>query len=222
MPSASETISINGHQISFGRIVGEVLHADRSFETRVEGSGGGGWVGPNGGYIGETKVSSHASQHQKVFIRTDSGSEESFDFKNWNLSVRPGSRVALITCPDPNTGTLSVMATRNLDTGEESWQDVRSWAQRRGLLGGGMRVWPSGVVALALGGAFTLFASYARMRSGTTPYNASDFLLVIGIVFVPAVIIEWFIAIALGVGDAEPRRIQELLTGFLRTGQMTR
>ena len=222
MPSSSETISINGYQICFGRIVGRVLHADRSFETHVEGSGGGGWVGPNGGYIGETKVSSHTSQHHKVFIRTDSGSEEAFDFKNWNLSVRPGSRVALITCPDPNTGTLAVMGTRNLDTGEESWQDVRSWAQRRGLLGGGMRVWPSGVVALALGGAFTLFASYARMRSGTTPYNASDFLLVIGIVFVPAVIIEWFIAIALGVGDAEPRRIQELLTGFLRTGQMTR
>ena len=222
MPSASETISINGHQISFSRIVGQVLHADWSFETSVEGSGGGGWVGPNGGYIGETKVSSHVSQHQKVFIRTDSGSEEAFDFNNWNLSVRPGSRVALITCSDPNTGTLTVLAARNLDTGEESWRDVRYWAQRRGLLGGGMRVWPSGVVALAVGGAFTLFASYARIRSGTTPYNASDFLLAIGFVFVPAVIIEWFIATALRMGDGEPRRIQELLTGFMRTGQMTR
>lgn len=148
------------------RVVGQVLHADRSFETTVDGSGGGGWVGPNGGRVGDVTISSHASEHQRVFIRTNAGHEESFDFRNWSLSVRPGSRLALVTCVGPDARTQIVLATRNLDTGEEQWQDIRAWAQRRGLLGGQMRVWPSALVAVALGGSFALVASHARASAG--------------------------------------------------------
>jgi len=218
MPNPTETININGREVLVRRVVGQVLHAERSFETTVEGSGGGGWVGPNGGQVGDVTVSSHASEHQKVFIRTNAGHEESFDFRDWNLSVRPGSQLALITFVESDERTQVVLATRNLDTGEEQWRDIRGWAQRRGLLGGKMRVWPSALIALLLGGSFVLVASYARARAGAAPYDFSDFLLASGIAFVPAVVIEWFLAILTRVGDGEPQRIRGLLESYLRDG----
>ena len=218
MPDTSEAINIDGSNVIVRRLVGEVLHSDRNFETHIAGSGGGGWVGPNGGYVSDAQVTSHATQHQKVFIRTDSGSEEAFDFSNWNLSVRPGSRLAMITCLESGGSVQSVLATRNLDTGEEKWLDVRQWAQKKGLLSGMMRVWPSALIALVLGGAFTLFATYARTRAGATSYNFSDFLLACAIAFVPAVVIEWLFVIILQGGAAEAQRIHGLLADYLRTG----
>jgi len=220
MPSSTETLNINGREVLVRRVVGHVLHADRSFETTVEGSGGGGWVGPNGGRVGDVTVSSHASEHQKVFIRTNAGQEESFDFRDWNLSVRPGSQLALITFVESDERTQVVLATRNLDTGEEQWRDIREWAQRRGLLGGQMRVWPSALAALLLGGSFVVVASCARASASASTYGFAGFLLASGIAFVPAVVIEWVLAILTRVGDGEPRRLQGLLQSYLRDGAM--
>ena len=112
----------------------------------------------------------------------------------------------------------TVLATRNLDTGEEKWQDVRRWARERGLLGGQMRVWPSVLIAIALGGSFTLFATYARTRAGATAYTFSDFLLACAIAFVPAVVVEWLFVMVLQSGAGEVQRIQGLLANYLRSG----
>ena len=79
-------------------------------------------------------------------------------------------------------------------------------------------MWPSALIAVLLGGSFALVASYARAHAGAAPYDFSDFLLASGIVFVPAVAIEWFLAILTRVGDGEPQRIRGLLESYLRDG----
>ena len=205
------------------RFEGQVLHADRQFETHVGSSGGGGSVGPHGGFVAAPQVASHSTDHQTVFVRSNDGVEQSFNLQNWNLPVRPGSRLALVWAGKAGDDNGAILGARNLDSGEERWRDVHQWARSQGLLPGKMRVWPSLLAAVFLGAAFLGVMSYASGRvSGTSHQNLlSDLLLATGVAFVPTIVIEWIAVVFIRVIDDEHRRIADLLQGYLRSGSFS-
>ena len=222
MSSTQESLITSAGEAWLRRFEDRVLDANRAFETRVSSTAGGGWVGPNGGYVASPQVSSHTVDHQTIFVRADDGTEQSFELRDWNLPVRPGSRIAVIWGARKGMGTGPFLGVRNLDTGEERWRDVRQWAQDQGLLSGRMRVWPSVLIAALLGGAFTAMSIFARGHAPGSgdPERFSAFLLATGITFVPVFVVEWLFAIAMRVGDGEPQRIREMLSGYLSSGAL--
>ena len=220
LSSTKESLVTSGGKAWLCRFEGQVLHADRSFETHVSSSGGGGSVGPGGGYVAAPQLSSQTTDHQTIFVRAKDGTERSFEWRDWNLPVRPGSTVAVVWGGRNGTEVGPFLGARNLDTGEERWRDVQQWARNQGLLSGKMRVWPSLLVAGMLGGAFTLLVAFARAHAsgaGDSEHFAG-FLLATAIALVPVVILEWLFAIAIRVGDVEHQRIQRRLSGHLLTG----
>ena len=214
MNDAQQTFTASGGDAWLCRFAGEVLHADRVFETHVSSSGGGGSVGPNGGYVHAPQLNSETTDHQTVFVRAEDGTEQSFEWRNWNLPVRPGSKVAVIWGAKRGEGNGSFLAARNFDTGEERWKDVRLWARGQALLSGKMRGWPSLLIAILLAGMFAGVGAF----SGGLIDPISVFLGTTVIAFVPILIVEWIIVIMFRAGDDEHKRIHELLAGYLRTG----
>ena len=224
MASDLETIEASGGTAWACRFEGQVLQADRRFETHVSSRGGGGAVGPHGGYLDAPQVTSHTTDHQTIFVRSVDGVERSFNLQNWNLPVRPGSRLALVWAGRAGDDNGAVLGARNLDSGEERWRDVHLWARGQGLLPGKLRVWPALLSAVLLGGAFVAFASYAiphapGPRSGNQNLSA-DLLLATGIAFVPAIVVEWMAVLIMRANDDEHRRIADLLQTYLHTGGM--
>lgn len=216
MTTVQELTFANGRKARITRIEGEVLHADRQHSLHVTSRGGGGMVGPHGGYVAAPTVTSQTTEHETIFLRLADGSETSLWFRNWSVPVRPGSRLAVILAAPGTSSEEAILAARNMDTGEERWTDVRDWAQGHGLLGGKMRVWPSALIAALGAGAFVNLRAFALAKQGVQVDLLSDWLLAAGIVFIPTVIVEWVIAIAVRATDGEAARIAEQLTVSLR------
>ena len=222
MTADERTLEASGGQAWVRRFEGVVLHADRREEMQVTAVGGGGMVGPRGGYVAPPQVESTSVQHQTVFVRDDRGREESFELQDWNVPVRPGSRLAIVWGSRLGNERGSFLAVRNIDTGDERWRDIRTWARGQRLLAGSMLFWPSALAALVLGLSFMAMASFARTRALSLggPNFSSDLALASAIAFVPAFVVEWLVMVSFRVGDDEHLRIEAALKGFLRSGKM--
>lgn len=218
MTGIRDLVLSNGRTVRIERIEGEVLHADRQYGLHVSSSGGGGLVGPQGGFVAAPTLTSESSEYQEMFLRLSDGTERSLRFRNWSVPVRPGNRIAALLSKPTNGADELVLAVRNMDIGAERWMDVRQWAQDRGLLSGKMRVWPSALIAALIGAAFVGLRTVALAKQGVRTEPVTDWMLVSGIAFVPILLVEWLIAIVLRATDGEPERVAAELTQFLRSG----
>lgn len=222
MTAGQETLATSGGQAWVRRFEGVVLRADRREEMQVTAVGGGGMVGPRGGNVAPPQVELRSVLHQTVFVRDDRGREESFELQDWNVPVRPGSRLAIVWGSRWGNETGSFLAVRNMDTGDERWRDIRIWARGQRLLAGSMLFWPSALAALILGLSFMAMASFARTHALSLggPTFSSDLALASTIAFVPAIVVEWLVIVSFRVGDDEHLRIEAALKEYLRGGKM--
>ena len=109
------------------QVTGEVKHTDRAFETIVRSSGGGGSVGPNGGYVSAPRLDSTSVAHQNLFVRDDSGAEHSFAWSGWTLPVRSGNRVSVMWGGPKGANEGKYLAAANLDTGDTRENKKGMW-----------------------------------------------------------------------------------------------
>ena len=217
----TETLITSDGNAWLCRFEGVVVHADRRFETHVSSSGGGGYIGPSGGYLAEPQIRSTTTDHQTIFLRGSDGSEQSFDLQDWDLAVRPGSRMVVVWGARDGRSNGPFMGVRNLDTGETRLTDIPRWQLGQGLLAGKMRVWPSVLLAVLLGGAFMMVSFYAHGPATRGSENFNAFLLATGIAFAPIFVLEWIFCIVIRSTDGEHKRIRELLIEYLQTGKMS-
>ncbi len=72
-----ESFIHNGKVIKFWPVSGIVLSTEKHSETHVKisSSGGGGTVGPSGGYVSPPQISSESKSvtHHEIWIKTDDG-----------------------------------------------------------------------------------------------------------------------------------------------------
>lgn len=151
---------------------GVVAHADRQFETEVWSEGGGGHVGPHGGYVRAAQVHSQTTEHQDIFVREPGGQEYRFALQDWKLGVRPGSNVAVGFESLPNSKT-EVFRVRNMDTGQDlqisGWDQ---WMQEHGLMPTlGTSFWRVSFIAIVLALIMLIFFSYLDVRQHDSPYR---------------------------------------------------
>lgn len=88
---------ISGLSIKRETITGTVLFSEKHYQTHIAGHGGGGSVGPSGGYVAPATITSQSVEKHEFWIRTEDGLERAFVFLGADISLRPGQSVS-ITC----------------------------------------------------------------------------------------------------------------------------
>lgn len=91
-----EDFSYKKKNIAFSSITGEVFSCEKRGDTVVHGSGGGGFVGPRGGVIQGTQISSSVQVTLDIWIRTDDGREEPITIRG-DVPLLVGHRITLLT-----------------------------------------------------------------------------------------------------------------------------
>lgn len=86
---------IGGVQYEFWTHTGTVVEALQKSETTVTSSGGGGYVGPNGGHVSRPVVSTRTHHWQKVRVDGDDGRAYTVDLHD-EIAAFAGDRVSLI------------------------------------------------------------------------------------------------------------------------------
>ena len=87
--------------VEFATITGEVLGSDKHSETHVSSSGGGGYVGREGGYVRASQVHSSTVTNHEFWLRTEDGKEEDVKLKGYDIPLRAGQKITLITATTP-------------------------------------------------------------------------------------------------------------------------
>ena len=94
MDNAQRTITLStGQTIPVWTLNGVVTDNQHSSSTRVYSSGGGGYIGQNGGYIDAAKIHSEVTTQQSVWITDDKSKDSEVRFRNRKISLRVGQRV---------------------------------------------------------------------------------------------------------------------------------
>lgn len=91
-----KTIICNNKTISFSRLSGQVIDSSKHSETHVSSSGGGGYIGPNGGIITAPRVHSHTVTKHEFWLRSADGREHAIQLSNVDVPLRAGQDVSLI------------------------------------------------------------------------------------------------------------------------------
>lgn len=106
-------------EIEFWQLTGEVLGSDKYSETHVSvsSSGGGGYVGPNGGHVSAPKVHSSSSSitNHEFWIKTADGLEKDIKLKGADIPLRAGQKITLISAgrKGKDTGWYSVLVNHS-------------------------------------------------------------------------------------------------------------
>ncbi len=72
---------------------GEIIGQQKWSETKVSSSGGGGYVGPQGGHVSSPTITSETKTKQEIWIREEDGLESSLELSNKAFPVNNGQRV---------------------------------------------------------------------------------------------------------------------------------
>lgn len=107
-------------EVAFYTVTGEVLGNDKYSETHVSSSGGGGYVGQYGGHISAPQVSSRTTTNQEIWIKTESGSEKSIQLKGYDIPMRPGHKITVISAGNKDADSHWYTAIVNHST-EKHW-----------------------------------------------------------------------------------------------------
>jgi len=90
-----------GREAEFSTLTGIVISSQRHSETHVTSSGGGGYVGSNGGYVSAPTVSSYAIDCHDFWLKTTSGEEVSVQLRGMNIPLREGQKVVMLLVKKP-------------------------------------------------------------------------------------------------------------------------
>ncbi len=91
-----QSFSYGGKTINFSAWTGIVSGSTKSSETRVWGSGGGGYVGPRGGYVSAPTIQSTIIRKHEFWLTDKDGKEWPFKIGGPDIPLRDGQKVTVI------------------------------------------------------------------------------------------------------------------------------
>lgn len=90
----SKKITLSTGQIfDVWTVTGVVADDQHSSSTRVFSSGGGGYVGPDGGHVSAPQIHSETTTRQSVWITDDNRKDHELSLRNMEIPLRIGQRV---------------------------------------------------------------------------------------------------------------------------------
>ena len=91
-----QTIVANGQKFDLFHTTGKVEEAGKNMETKITGSGGGGFIYRGTGGNAPISIKSKTVVHDQFFITDDTGNEHSFQLQNFNVACRTGNRLSVV------------------------------------------------------------------------------------------------------------------------------
>ena len=91
-----ENFTADQGTVTFHEVRGTVLSGATGTRTNVSLSGGGGHVGPNGGYVAAPQLHTSSTDVQSLWIRTDEGRDDHFSLVGTTAAVTEGQRVVMV------------------------------------------------------------------------------------------------------------------------------
>lgn len=82
--------------VEFTSLVGEVIGSEKRSETYLSSSGGGGYVGREGGHVRAAQISSTNVINHEFWIRDDTGIEHDIKLRGHDIPLLTGQRITLI------------------------------------------------------------------------------------------------------------------------------
>ena len=112
-----ESFKQNYKEIVFWEITGEVMSSSKYSETKVWSSGGGGYVGPQGGQVAAPTVQSRAITNHEFWLKTTDGSEKSIQLSDVDIPLREGQKITLICAAEKgmDSGRYAVLINHNAE-----------------------------------------------------------------------------------------------------------
>ncbi len=105
MDSKMENFKYKGREVDITYFTGEVVGSDKYSETYVSSSGGGGYVGPNGGHVSAPTVSSTTVTCHEFWLRGEDGTEKSISLRGYDIPLRTGQKVTMVMAGDAKAST---------------------------------------------------------------------------------------------------------------------
>jgi len=81
---------------------GEVLNYKKHFETKVSGSGGGGFVNRGSGFTAPVSVRSETIIHDQIFLKDKDNTESIFNLIGFDIACREGHILKIISAGKEN------------------------------------------------------------------------------------------------------------------------
>ena len=112
-----ESFKHNNKEIVFWEITGEVMSSNKHSETQVWSSGGGGYVGPQGGQVAAPTVQSRAITNHEFWLKTTDGKEKSIQLSDVDIPLREGQKITLICASEKgvDSGKYAVLINHNAE-----------------------------------------------------------------------------------------------------------
>lgn len=92
-----ESFKHKNKAVEFSKVTGEVLSQNKYSETRVSSSGGGGYIGKQGGHVQAPKIQTTIIKKQEFWIKKADGTEESVKLTGYDIPLREGQFITLIS-----------------------------------------------------------------------------------------------------------------------------
>lgn len=112
--SRMESFRHKGKTLNFRKLTGVVTSIMDRSETRLHSSGGGGYVGPHGGYVSAPTIRMETTAKLEMWLKAEDGGEERFELPTTNIPAKEGQRVTLISYVGPeDKNYVSVLVNHN-------------------------------------------------------------------------------------------------------------
>lgn len=109
-----ESFRHKGKTLNFRKLTGVVIGIRDRSESRLHSSGGGGYVGPHGGYVSAPTIRMETTARLEIWIRTDKGNEECAELPTTDIPLKEGQRITLVFYVGPeNKNHVSILVNHN-------------------------------------------------------------------------------------------------------------
>lgn len=103
--------------VVFQALSGEVIGSEKLNETLVSSSGGGGYVGKEGGHVAAAQISSVNVINHEFWIKTSNGKECDVKLRGYDIPLRTGQQITLISAGNKGGANVyhSVLVNHSAD-----------------------------------------------------------------------------------------------------------
>ena len=120
-----ETVKTIGKEYQIYSVTGKVLDAQKHYETRVTGSGGGGYTNQGTGYTAPVSISSTTVVHDNIFLMDAAGKEHAIQLQNFNVVSRAGNSLTAVWAIKKNKKRGQYIAIFNHTISETSFNHAK-------------------------------------------------------------------------------------------------
>lgn len=186
-------IHIKGKDYELYATTGTVTRSEKSRETNVHGSGGGGYTNNGYGQTSNVRIYSTTTEHDLLFMQDGNGNEHSYQLQDFGLACNTGHEITVLQAVEKTKDrgpyivvhnhstrkTFSQQATLNSMFRDNRWI---TWLKFGGpglvlgyFMGGGLGAFIVALIGIGIGDAFWKRSGRKDAAQFVEQLNFNDF-----------------------------------------------